>query len=281
MSSIVMKEEKKFPLSKIWIYLLAFVVFIIYAVPFAMILINSIKNEKESSILNLRLPEIYQFQNYVDVMIQGQVLRGFVNGLFVSTTVTVITILICSITSFIIQRNVNRFTSFTYRYLLTGMIAPFSFIPAIKLLQILHMGTNFSGLIMVDIATQIPFTIILYVGFIKGIPRELDEAAIIDGCGPFRLFFQVIFPLLLPVISTNTVLTFTAIWNDFGNVLYLVPNSSMWTMPMSVFNFQGFHTYNYGLVCAFIVVALLPVMVIYLFCQKFIISGMTAGAVKG
>lgn len=276
-----MKLAKRSSLGQVLTYLCAFIVFIIYAVPFALILINSIKNEQESSIMSLSLPVVYQFKNYVDVILQGQVVRGYVNGLFVSITVTALTILICSISSFVIQRNVNKFTSFTYKYLIAGMIAPFSFIPAIKLLQILHMGNNFSGLIMVDIASQIPFTILLYVGFVKGIPHELDEASIVDGCGPLRLFFQVIFPLLLPVISTNTVLTFTAIWNDFGNVLYLVPNSSMWTMPMSVFNFQGFHTYNYGLVCAFIVVALVPVLLIYIIAQKYIISGMTAGAVKG
>lgn len=266
---------------RILVYGMALIVFIVYAIPFALILVNSVKTEQESSIMNLALPSVYQFSNYADVVVQGQVIRGFVNGMFVSVTVTLMTILICSISSFIIQRNKNKFTSFTYKYLLAGMIAPFSFIPAIKLLQILNMGNNFSGLIMVDIASQIPFTILLYVGFVKGIPRELDEASIVDGCGPFRLFFRVIFPLLLPVISTNCVLTFTAIWNDFANVLYLVPNSNMWTMPMSVFNFQGFHTYNYGLVCAFIVIAIIPVFIIYVAAQKYIISGMTAGAVKG
>ncbi|MGN7360629.1 carbohydrate ABC transporter permease [Paenibacillus sp. SAF-054] len=266
---------------KIPLYLGALLLFLIYAVPLLLILINSVKSEAESSIMNFRLPSEFRFDNYWTVLQQGQVIRGFFNGMFISATVTLLTILLCSISAFIIQRNRTRFTAFTYQYLLAGMIAPFSFIPAIKLLQLLHMGNNYSGLIMVDLAGQIPFTILLYTGFAKGIPRELDEASIMDGCGPVRLFYQIIFPLLKPVISANIVLTFTAIWNDFGNVLYLVPKSSMWTMPMSVFNFQGFHTYNYGLVCAFIVIALLPVLVIYIAGQKFIISGMTAGAVKG
>ncbi|WP_236284307.1 carbohydrate ABC transporter permease [Paenibacillus allorhizoplanae] len=231
--------------------------------------------------MNLSLPSEYMFQNYVTVFVQGHMLQGFLNGMFLSTVITVLTVLFCSISSFIIQRNRNSFSNFTYKYLLAGMIAPFSFIPAIKLLQLLHMGSNFSGLIMVDLAGQIPFSILLYVGFMKGIPRELDEASVVEGCGPIRLFFQIIFPLLRPVISTNIVLTFTAIWNDFGNVLFLVPKTSMWTMPMSVFNFKGLHSYNYGLVCAFIVIALIPVLIIYLIAQRYIVSGMTAGAVKG
>jgi len=161
------------------------------------------------------------------------------------------------------------------------MIAPFSFIPAIKLLQLLNMGNNYSGLIMVDLAGQIAFSILIYYSFMQGIPREMDEAAVVDGCGPLRMFFQVIFPLLLPVVSTNIVLTFTAVWNDFSNVLFLVPKTSMWTMPMGVFNFQQLYTYNYGLVCAYITIALIPVLMIYLAGQRYIISGMTTGAVKG
>lgn len=266
---------------KFFIYASALIVFLVYIIPFVLILFNSVKNESESSIMNLSLPSEYVFENYVTVFVQGNITRGLFNGVFISTTVTALTVLLCAISAFIIQRNRTRFTSFTYKYLLAGMIAPFSFIPAIKLLQILHMGNNYSGLILVDLAGQIPFAILLYVGFMKGIPRELDEASIVDGCGPVRMFFQVIFPLLKPVISTNVVLTFTAIWNDFGNVLFLVPKSSMWTMPMAVFSFQGFHTYNYGLVCAFIVIALVPVLLIYLAGQKYIVSGMTAGAVKG
>ncbi len=272
---------KKTVLQKSFLYGCAFLVFTVYVIPFILILLNSVKNEKESSIMNLSLPQEYMFQNYLTVFEQGKILQGFFNGMFISTVVTALTVLLCSLASFIIQRNKNSFTNFSYKFIIAGMIAPFSFIPAIKLLQILHMGSNYSGLIMVDLAGQIPFSILIYVGFMKGIPRELDEASIMDGCGPIRLFFQVIFPLLKPVISTNVVLVFTSIWNDFGNVLFLVPKTSMWTMPMGVYSFQGLYTYNYGLVCAFIVIAIIPVLAIYIAGQKYIITGMTAGAVKG
>lgn len=279
MSSAASKPKNIF--QKLFLYGCALLVFALYAIPFILILLNSVKNEKESSIMKLSLPQEYAFKNYVTVFEQGNIVQGFFNGMFLSIVVTVLTVLLCSLASFVIQRNQNSFTNFSYKYLLAGMIAPFSFIPAIKLLQLLHMGNNYSGLIMVDLAGQIPFSILIYVGFVKGIPRELDEASIMDGCGPIRLFYQVIFPLLKSVISTNVVLVFTAIWNDFGNVLFLVPKTSMWTMPMSVFSFQGFHTYNYGLVCAFIVLTILPVLIIYIAGQKYIVAGMTAGAVKG
>lgn len=262
-------------------YLAALIVFLIYAIPFALILITSLKDEQQSKIMNFALPDQLRFENYLTVFEQGDIWRGFSNGMFVSVTVTLLTVLLCAFSAFIIQRRRTAFTRFAYQFLLAGMVAPFSFIPAIKLLQTLHMGNNFSGLIMVDLAGQIPFTILIYYSFVQGIPKEMDEAAVVDGCGPMRMFFRIIFPLLMPVVSTNVVLTFTAIWNDFGNVLFLVPKTAMWTMPMGVFNFQQLYTYNYGLVCAYIAVALLPVLVIYLAGQKYIISGMTAGAVKG
>lgn len=266
---------------KVLTYIAALLLAIIYLVPFILILLTSIKDETESKIMNLSLPKTYMFENFATAFTQGQIWRGFLNGMFVSTVVTVLTVLLCSYSAFIIQRNRNAFTNFTYKFLLTGMIAPFSFIPAIKLLQLLNMGNNFSGLIMVDLAGQIAFSILIYYSFMQGVPREMDEASVVDGCGPLRMFFQVIFPLLLPVVSTNIVLTFTAIWNDFSNVLFLVPKTSMWTMPMGVFNFQQLYTYNYGLVCAYITIALIPVLIIYLAGQRYIISGMTTGAVKG
>lgn len=267
--------------AKVFTYAAALVVFSIYIVPFLLILITAVKSEAESKIMDFSMPATFHFDNFKIAFNEGEVWRGLSNGLFVSLTVTFLTVVLCAYSAFIMQRRKTRFTSFSYKLLLAGMVAPFSFIPAIKLLQLLHMGNNFSGLIMIDLAGQLPFSILLYYSFMHGVPRELDEAASVDGAGPIRLFFGIIFPLLMPVVSTNIVLTFTAIWNDFGNVLFLVPKSSMWTMPMGVFNFQQLHTYNYGLVCAYIAIALIPVLLIYLLGQKYIISGMTTGAVKG
>ena len=266
---------------KVFTYAAAFVVLLIYIVPFLLILLTSVKSEAESKIMNFTLPNTYQFSNYMTAINEGQIWRGLSNGLFVSITVTLLTVILCSYSAFIMQRHRTKFTSFTYKFLLAGMIAPFSFIPAIKLLQLLHMGNNYSGLIMVDLAGQIPFTILLYYSFIYGVPHELDDAASVDGANPIRMFFQVIFPLLKPVVSTNIVLTFTTIWNDFGNVLFLVPKASMWTIPMGIFNFQQLYTYNYAIVCAYITLALIPVLIIYVLGQKYIVSGMTTGAVKG
>lgn len=181
--------------------------------------------------------------------------------------------------AFIIARRTNRATRGSYSFLLVSIIAPFAFIPAIKVLQILGLSNSYAGLILVNIAIQIPFTTLIMVGFIRQLPRELDEAAIIDGCDRFRLFFQVIFPLLKPITFTALILLFTYAWNEFQNVLFLT-SPKLWTLPMTVFNFQGLHTYNYALVCANLVVTVLPMVILFLCLQRYITSEITAGSVK-
>ena len=126
-----------------------------------------------------------------------------------------------------------------------------------------------------------PFTAMLFSSFIVTIPRELDEAALLEGCQGYSLFFRIIFPLLKPVIATASVLNFMWVWNDFQYPLYLLNSSSKWTLPLSVYSFFGTFNRDWNLVCADMVLVSLPVIIVYIFAQKYIISGMTAGAVKG
>jgi raffinose/stachyose/melibiose transport system permease protein len=128
---------------------------------------------------------------------------------------------------------------------------------------------------------QIPFSVFLIYGFIGSIPRELDEAAIIDGCGPIRLFFSVILPLLTPVIVTAVVLNILGTWNEFILPLYYLNSSANWPMTLAVYNFFGQYQSDWSLVSADILLTILPVVLIYLLGQRFILSGLTSGAVKG
>jgi len=268
-------------LLQLFTYLAAFVIVLIFIVPMALVLLNSFKSSAEASAFNFELPQVWLFSNYLEVLTDKSVGRGLLNSAIITVGVTVGTILVCSIAAFVIARRTNRMSAGVYSYLIAGMIAPFAFLPAIRVLQFLGLYNTHLGLILVDIGTQVPFITLILVGFIKQIPRELDEAAILDGCGPFSLFFRVIFPLLKPVSFTALILLFTFAWNEFQNVLFLTSGSNVWTMPMTVFNFQGLHTYNYALVCANLIVTILPVLVVYLFSQKYIMSGIMSGAVKG
>ena len=137
------------------------------------------------------------------------------------------------------------------------------------------------GMVILYSAMNIPLSVFLIYGFIETIPRELDEAAIIDGCGPARLFFLIILPLLTPVLVTAAILSFLNVWNDFLFPLYYLNSSSNWPMTLAVYNFFGQYQQNWNLVSADIILTILPVVIVYLAGQRFILSGLTSGAVKG
>ena len=131
------------------------------------------------------------------------------------------------------------------------------------------------------IRDSLPFSTFIFSGFINGVPNDLDESAILDGCGPIRLFFQVIAPLLKPVIFTVVIVTFMNSWNDFQYGLYFLTRPEMYTMPLTVYAFKGHYTQSLNLLCGDLVLTMIPIVIVYLLAQKYIVSGMTAGAVKG
>lgn len=262
-------------------YIVALAVAIVFVVPMVLVLLNSFKSSSEASGFTLTLPTEWRFDNYVTVLTDPSVALGLVNSVIITVGVTGGTIIVCALAGFLIARRTTRVTSSIYLFLLAGLIAPFSFIPAIRILQWMGLYNTHLGLILSDIATQIPFMVLIFVSFVRQVPREIDEAAILDGAGPIRMFFQVVFPLMRPVTFTALVLLFTYAWNEFQNVLFLTSSSKTWTMPMTVYNFQGLHTYDYALVSANLVITIIPVLVVYLFAQRHILSGITAGAVKG
>ena len=175
----------------------------------------------------------------------------------------------------------TRLNRFLYFFLIMGIALPVNFFTLTKIMQITHLINTKAGIIILYSATQIPFSIFLIYGFINSVPRELDEAGIIDGCGALQLFFRIILPLLTPVLVTTGILNFLGVWNDFLLPLYYLNNSANWPMTLAVYNFFGQYQQNWNLVSADILLTILPVIVIYLVGQRFILSGLSSGAVKG
>ena len=138
-----------------------------------------------------------------------------------------------------------------------------------------------TGIVLLYTATQVPFNVFLIHSFVSKIPQEIDEAAIIDGATPLGLFVRVVLPLLKPVLVTVMVLTFLNTWNEFVMPLYFLGNSNKWPMTLAVYNFFGMYFKDWNLVCADIVLTSAPVILVYLLGQKYIVAGMTAGAIKG
>ena len=154
-------------------------------------------------------------------------------------------------------------------------------VPAVLVLQKIHLTNSLVGLVLLYSALVTPFTVFLYYGFIGSIPREIDEAAIIDGCGPLTLFGKVIFPLLKPVTVTVIILNFMSSWNDFVTPFYVINESRKMPLTTMVYSFFGLYQRSWNLVCVIMVMIIVPSIVVYALGQRYIIAGMTAGAVKG
>jgi raffinose/stachyose/melibiose transport system permease protein len=262
-------------------YLVLVILALIVLIPFALVLLNSVKDLTESSVVSLKWPKKIILSNYSDVFAVADIWGSLRNGIIESVVSVVAVVLFSSMASFVIIRRDTGMNKMLFNLFVIGLIAPFAIVPAMKVLQFWHISGTYIGIIAVFVSANIPFSVFLYAGFIKGIPRELDESAVLDGARPLTLFFRVIFPLLQPVIATSTVLVFMNCWNDFTFNLYFMPKSDMWNMPLTIFSFMSMYSTSWNLVCADIILTILPILIVYLFAQKYIIAGMTSGAVKG
>lgn len=249
--------------------------------PLVLVLVNSLKTKQEASGMRLSLPTSWEWSNYAVVIEKGKLLTSFANSLLYASASTILGIALASIAAYVFSRNPSRLNRFLYFYVILGIAMPINFVTLMKVMQFTQLINTQLGMIVLLTAMSLPFSVFLIYGFIGTVPRELDEAGIVDGCSPFRLFRTIVLPLLTPVIATVGVLNFMNAWNDFVLPLYYLNNSGKWPMTLAVYNFFGQFSVSWNLVSADIVLTTLPVVVIYLFGQKYIISGMTSGSVKG
>lgn len=161
------------------------------------------------------------------------------------------------------------------------MIIPVQTISTIKLQQMLHIYGEYMGVIIICVVFNISFAVFLYTGFFKSIPREIDEAAFMDGASTLQTFFYIIFPIAKSATVSVASLIFLGIWNDINIPLYYMSDSKLWTMPITIYNFFGQYYQSWNLVFANIVLIALPVFLIYVLCQRYLVAGLTVGAVKG
>ena len=272
------KREKKINLS-LEILMWLFTITIIY--PILMVVITSFKEKKEASYLNIKLPREWNLGNYAQVWEEGNILQAFGNSIFITIFSVLLVIALAAMFSYVLVRRDTPMCRRISKLLTFGIIAPFAAMPTMEMLRGLHIYGSRISLVFVYGALYLPFSGMLFSSFIKGIPRELDEAAVMDGCKGTRLFIKIILPLLKPVIATTAVLNFMWVWNELQIPMYLLNSSDKWTLPRSVYNFYGQFNQSWNLVCADMVMVSIPVVIVYIFAQKYIISGMTAGAVKG
>jgi raffinose/stachyose/melibiose transport system permease protein len=254
---------------------------LVILLPLAVVLVTSLKSLKEASSLNLFLPGQPLFSNYLTVFAEGKIIRGIWNSVVVTATAAILILLSASVLGFILTRRRTPMTVFMEKSITLGLVAPFTALPTIMLLKTLCILGTRGALAVVYTAMFLPFTTMMLSAFVKTLPRELDEAAIIDGCSGPALFRKIILPLLTAPLMTGFVLNTMWVWNDFMVPLYLLNSAARWTLPLSVFSFFGKYNHSWQYICANMVIVSVPVTILYLIGQRSIISGMTTGAVKG
>ncbi len=256
---------------------------ILFLSPLYIVLTNSFKTQKGIFINVTSLPfgEYFNPENYVEAFSQLSFIRSFFNSLTITVSSTVLIIIFASMAAWMLVRTKNKLSTFLFFLFAASMLIPFQsvMLPLIRIMGKLNL-LNPTGLVFMYLGFGSSLSIILYHGFIKNIPKELEEAATIDGCNKFQVFWLIIFPLLKPITVTVSILNAMWIWNDFL-LPQLVINKSQWhTIPLKMFFFFGQFSKKWHLALAGLVIAMIPIVIFYFFAQKHIVKGVTEGSIK-
>lgn len=274
-----MKKQKNW-----WVYLVLFAGILFMFVPLLVTIISSFKPTKEITGNFFGLPQEFTLDNYVRLFEDG-ITQYFGNSAIITIIGVALIIFVIPMAAFAVARQMDRKKVFfvIYFLLILGIFVPFQVImlPMTKLMSTLGLN-NIPGLIILYLTYAIPQTLFLYVGYIKTIvPVEMDEAAAIDGCNKFTMYWRIIFPLMKPMHATVLIINALWLWNDFMlPLLVLNKDQNMWTLPLFQYNYQGMYFSDYGPSFASYVVGIIPILLVYLVFQKNIISGMTSGSMK-
>jgi len=257
---------------------------VVFGIPFYFVVINSFKTSAEAAEMSMAWPKTFQIvENYKEVLAtqNGIVIRAFFNSTIITLGSILVLIIVCSMAGFVLQRRNDKASPFINFLVLAGLMIPPAVVPTIWVLNKLALFKTFTGMILVEVALNFPFCTLLYKAFTATIPKEIDEAAIVDGCGPVRLFFQIIFPLLKSVTATVIVLTSVNVFNDFVNPLYFLPGARNATVQLTLYNFTGQYLSSWNLLFADVVLISIPPLILFILFNKKIVAGMVAGSVKG
>jgi raffinose/stachyose/melibiose transport system permease protein len=277
-------KARKF-LAGIWVDVLALIVFaIVFVVPFIFIFLTAAKTRGEAALFQFSWPSQFQLlDNLREVLSFGdyRMFRALWNSTLLTVGSVTLIVLLSALVAFVMQRRQDRMASLVSSVMLAGLIIPPAVVPTIFLLQWLGIYKTLFGLIMVEVAYTMPFAILIFRAFMASIPSEIDEAAIMDGASPLQVFFSIILPLLKPAIITVIVTSAVGIYNDFTGPLYFLPGSENVTAQLTLFSFISQFSSQWNLLFADVLVITLLPLIMFLFFQRQIVSGMTAGAIKG
>jgi len=257
---------------------------VVFIVPFAFIVVTAMKTRQDSALLEFSWPTQIALWENVATVIQTRdymMVTAFINSFIITVVSVSVMVVLAAMVGWALQRRVSRWNGVISLVVLSGLIIPPAVVPTVWVMQSLGIFKTLPGLILIEIAFGLAFCVLLFRAFVSTIPRELDEAALLDGAGPVRLFFQIVFPLLRPVVVTAAVVQAVVVFNDFTNPLYFLPGAENATVQLTLYNFQGTYNNQWNLLFTDILLITIPPLLMYIFFNRQIIAGLTSGAVKG
>lgn len=259
---------------------------ILYMTPFYLMFINSFKTRREIFANTTGFPSAWNFKNYADAMDRMGITSAFTNSIIITVGSVLLILLFSSMAAWVLVRDKSTKSKIVFYIFTAGMIVPFQavMLPLVKWMGKINfggfnmLGTHY-GLMFMYLGFGASMSIFLYHGFIKGIPEEIEEAAIIDGCSKWQVYTKIVLPLLKPTTVTVAVLNSIWIWNDFL-LPFLTINGKLNTIPLAMNNFFGAFSKQWELAMAALILAIIPIVIFYFFVQKQIIAGIVQGSIK-
>lgn len=289
----VLKRPRLFNPGQIFLGSFVIVIFVLFMVPFGMVVLNSAKTSKEIIYSAISMPTRWN-QLFINIsLIFNNPTVDYLGAFWDSTVITffslVIIVIFSSMTSWILVRNKTKWSAILFLVFVSAMVIPFQVLmyPLVRWLRILGDLLHFKllgsipGIVFAYLGFGSPLSIFVFHGFIKNIPYELEESATIDGCSQPKIFFLIVFPLLQPIIVTVLILNGIWIWNDYLlPLLVLGSNGVIQTIPIAVTAFAGAYLKQWDLILTSTLIAIIPIIILYLFAQRYIIKGMVEGSIK-
>lgn len=274
---------EKYSLKKFFLEITAILLGLLFLVPFYFVIANSLKTFSELLLNPAALPKMIQFDNYVRAWEILKFPTVFVNSLIITVLSNVGIVVLSSMAAYRMVRFPTKFNNLFFGLLVASMVIPFQsiMIPLVKVGKTVGLLNNIPGLIAAYLGFGAALSIFLYHGFMKSIPKEIEEAAIVDGCTSYQVFWKIIFPLMKPMTVTVLVLNSLWIWNDFLLPSLFLSDPELRTIPLAASSFFAQYTKQWDLALASLVLGVTPIVIFFLAMQKHIIKGITSGSVKG
>ncbi|RXZ79409.1 carbohydrate ABC transporter permease [Paenibacillaceae bacterium] len=262
---------------------IAVIIALIFLAPFYFIIINSVKGFGDVLTNAAGWPAEFRWDNYARVWEIMNFPKVFTNSLIITAASNLGLIVISSMAAYRMVRKPNRFNHVLLFLFVAAMVIPFQsiMIPLVKVASEIHIMNNLWGLVIAYFGFGVSLNVFLYHGFIKSIPKEIEESAVVDGCNPFGVFWRIVFPLLKSMTVTILLLNTLWIWNDFLLPMLFLNSPELRTIPLASFSFFGQYTKQWDLALAGLVMGIAPILLFLLVMQKHVVAGITAGAVKG